>query len=253
MHLSVTREAYVTVLTETGLVQKPVHELLGPQRVVDWFGNEQDILITASDKEEQYLMTSTSSGEPFFVGETHSVLARQPLEAAWSRIPVQDVKSPVFVKLPQRKVVSYPELFDAFDIDDKGVFLRPEKGSQMVDYMRKAAFSGISVHRHKNELRIDLDKGRAPCFSTKLINGSFDEDLGKTLGGLIAGNVLNLLQYFDEGYIERIQATSVIAEGPVVTNDVPFLPPRPLDKRGPVYHIVVSDPLTPVETTWCCN
>jgi hypothetical protein len=253
MHLSVTRDTYLTVLTEGGVIQRPVHELTGPSQVVNWWGGVEQILVTAADQEEQYLMTSTSSGEPFFVGETHSALVRDPVGARWERVLAKDIKEPVFVKLPQRKVVADESLFDVFDIDDKGIFLKPEKGSQMADYMRKAAFCGLSVHRHKAELRIDLDKGRAPCFGTKLITGSFSVDLVKTLETLVAGNVVNLLQYFDEGYIKQIQSSSVIHEGPVMTNDVPFLPPRALDKSGPVYHIKLSNPLTPVELTWCSN
>ncbi len=251
LHLSVTKDMYVTVLVDGKAKQLRVTEALGPQEVVDWWGQVHPINICAADAEETYYMFATSSGEAMIVGETHSVLSRDPRSAKWERVLAKDQEEIRFGKLHQKKIVADDSLFDLLDVDDKGLFLRPPKGSAIFDVSRLAAYCGIAVQRHKTELRIDLDRGRPSCFATKLINGSFDADLEAALDGLTASTVLRPCSRFNEDYVNKVRDLGVIFEGGSYNNDVPILPPRMLDKSGPVYHILVNDPLTPVELTWC--
>jgi hypothetical protein len=156
-----------------------------------------------------------------------------------------------FGKLPQRKIRADDTLFDLLDADSEGIFLAPAKGSEVFDVSRRAAFCGIAVSRRKTALRVDLDRGRAACFASKLINGSFEHDPFSTLSGLVASNIVRPPVRFDLDYVNATVTSGVIFEGASYANDIPLLPPRKLDKSGEVYHIRLQDNLTPVEITWC--
>lgn len=253
MHLSVSQETFITVYdsdTER-MVQKPIRDATGAQTVMGWWGGTYDIVVSAADKEEQYYMTTCSSGEAFVIGESHSVYSRDPRRAKWERVPAVGMEELRFVKLPQKKTTTHETLFPVYDADESGIHLVPPKASAMFDLMRHAAWSGIAVSRRKSELRIDLDRGRASCFASKLVNGAFDVNLEEALSSLVASTVIRPPWKFEEMYIDFVKTSGVIIEGGAYNNDVPFLPPRKLDRSGPVYHILLSDPDVPVELTWC--
>jgi len=251
MHLSVTKDMYVNVLVDEKPKQLLVSQATGEHEVYDWFGNKHKIVICAADAEEDYYMLTSSSGEVMIVGETHSFLSRNPRSAVWERTPAVGMDEIRFVKLPQRKLLADPSLFDLYDADEQGIYLAPRKGSEIFDVSRLAAFCGIAVSRRKAELRVDLDRGRASCFASKLINGSFEQDAFAALSGLVASTVIRPPCMFNEEYVNKVKASGVVFEGCSYGNDLPLLPPRKLDRTGPVYHIRVNDPLTPVELTWC--
>ena len=179
------------------------------------------------------------------------MFSRDPRKARWERVPAVGLDEIRFVKLPQKKITSDPSLFDLFDADENGVFLQPTKASQMITLMRLAAWTGIAVSRRKAELRIDLDRGRASCFASKLINGSFDANLEDALSSLVASTVIRPPWRFDDEFVKFVKDSGVIIEGSSYNNDMPFLPLRKLDTSGPVYHIIPEHPDTPVELTWC--
>lgn len=253
MHLSVTKESFITVFDEDTerMVQKPIHAATGRQSVMGWWGGMHSVTVSAADQEEQYYMTTCSSGEAFVIGETHSVYSRDPRRAVWERVPACQMEELRFVRLPQKKAVADDSLFPVYDADEEGIHLVPPKASAMYDLMRHAAWCGIAVSRRKNQLRVDLDRGRASCFASKLINGAFEANLEDALSSLVASTVIRPPFQFDSKYVQFTRDSGVIVEGSAYNNDIPFLPPRKLDRVGPVYHILLDDPNVPVELTWC--
>lgn len=251
MHLSLTKDAYLTVQGEDGKAkQLNIEEALGVQKVFDWFGNTHPVNVLKMPQEEKRYMLKGLSGELMTVGASHTVLCRTSDSPRWKRIPIHDITEPVFVMLPQRKAIGDPALFEFFEFDDNGPYLQPERPSDLPDLARRAAWSGVTVQRHKTEPRLELDKRRPACFSTKYFAGSFTRDLEKTLGGFVMTTLIKPPCLFDDDYLYKVNKTGIIFEGYSIVNSVPLLPPRLLEKEGPVYHIRLDNPMTPVELTW---
>lgn len=251
MHVSVTKEQYVTVLDDKGsLRQFSVVEAQGRRKVVDWYGAVHAVdIVKASEKEEAYVVASIN-GEPAIFGETSTLLSRKPNEGRWIRRPIRDISEPLYLQLPQRKIRALPGLFDVLNIDDQGIFLEPPKASEMLGLMRKASWCGILVSRRKTELRVDLDRRRPACFATKLITGGFDFSLEKTLGNLVGSGIVLPSRFFDDAYLNEVQTKGALFEGGNVMNNVPVLSPKRLEKTVDVYHIKPEQPSTPIELTW---
>lgn len=254
MHLSVPKETLINVIGVDGLpVKKPVFELLGTQSVYDWFGDQHQINIVDPGVEEQRWLAACPSGEIAIFGDTHSVLCREGDSGRWKRLLMADLDRAVYTHMIQKKVTPGVGLFDAFDIDDQGVFLEIEKATDFLPMMQKAAHCGVTVQRRKTELRVDVDKRRPPCFATKMFNGSLVHFLDETLSGLVAGGVVSPHGMFNDDYIEKVNKSGIIFEGASVYAQLPLTPARRLEKPAPVYHIQLDDPMTPVELTWCSS
>jgi hypothetical protein len=251
MHLSVTQDCFLTVQGQDGLAkQVNIQEALGVQKVFDWFGNTHPVNVLKVPQEEKRYMLGSTNGELMTVGASHTILCRDVEDPRWKRRSILDIKEPVFVQLPQRKILGDPELFEYFDYDDTGPHLKPDRPSQLADVSRRAAWSGVTVSRHKTENRIDLDKRRPACFSTKYFAGSFQRDLEKTLGNFVLTTLVKPPCLFDDDYLYKVRKTGIIFEGASFVNNVPLLPPKALEKEGPVYHIRLDSPMTPVELMW---
>lgn len=252
MKLSLTKEHYITVLDDKGSVrQLSVVEAVGQRTVVDWYGKVHTVTVSRSKAPESAYMLAASSGEPMVFGENHTFLIRFPNTGEWVRKSVAELTEPVYVQLPQRKIKVSPDLFDVFDLDDRGIFLAPVKATDMLTLMRKAAWCGVTVARQKSELRIDLDRRRPSCFAAKLINGGFDYDINKTLGGLVGAGIVMPSKMYTKEYLNDVKRTGILMEGSSVLNNVPLLPPKRLEKPVDVYHIELDDVLTPIELAWC--
>lgn len=251
MHLSVTQDCYITVRGDDGKAkQLSIEEALGVQKVFDWFGNTHPVNVLKVPQEERRFMLACASGELMTVGASHTVLCHTSEDPRWKRVPIEQITEPVFVMLPQRKIVGDPELFQYFDYDDKGPHLVPDRPSMLSDVARRAAWGGVTVNRHKTENRIEIDRRRPACFSTKYFAGSFERDLEKTLGGFVLTTLIKPPCLFDDDYLYRVKKSGIIFEGNSIVNNVPLLPPKALEKEGPVYHIRLDSPMTPVELAW---
>lgn len=249
--LSVTKDHYLTIVDQKGSAkQVSIVEALGDRSVFDWYGNVHKITVSKAKEAEVALLAATTNGESGVFGENHTVLVRAPNTGNWVRKPLKDITEPVYVQLPQRKVKPTRDLFDYLNIDDQGIYLEPGKATEMLSLMRKAAWCGILVSRRKSELRIDLDRRRPSCFAAKLINGSFEYDLEKTLSGLTGSGIVMPSRLFTTEYVEDVRTKGILMEGASVMNNVPLLPPRRLEKKADVYHITLYNESTPVELSW---
>jgi hypothetical protein len=252
MHLSVSKDQTITVVGSRGEAKQiAIPEATGKQRVFDWFGGVHEIEVQPAPHKERLALAACASGETMVLGETHSILQRDIKEGTWKRSSLTEIDGPVMVMLPQRKLESSPKLFDAFMLDEKGLYLEPAQATDMLDLMRKASWCGITTMRRKAELRIDLERNRPSCFASKLINGALQYELEKTLSGLIGGGIVSPKRLFDKAYLDEVKEKGILMEGASVFHNTPFLPPRFLEKDGDVYHIHLDDQMTPVETTWC--
>lgn len=252
--LSVLKGTYLTVPAKVGVHQVKVEEVAGKSIIQrDWWGRDFPVRIEEAGPETVYA-TQCGNGEVMYFGENHTFFARKVESAEWKRILVTEIKvdEVLFVNLPQRKIAPPDGLFDPYDLDDKGPYLEPTQATDMFNLMRKASFCGVSALRRKAELRIDLDRSRPACFVNKLLSGSFQHDLVKSLGGLIAAGIVRPVAPVDDKWFENTHATGTIFEGFSVFNNVPLLPPRKMERKLPVFHVIPSHPDFPVETTWAC-
>ena len=251
--LSVSKDSYITIIGKAGEAkQVKIAEALGDQEVYDTYGVRRKISVVDPKVEERMLLTRAATGEVEAFGESHTILCRIPGNPRWARRALKDLAEPVLVRMIQRKIFPKPGLFELFDGDDKGLYLEPRKATDMFDLMRKAAWNGITVSRRKTELRIDLDKFRPPCFTSKLITGSFQQNLETTLGGLVASGVISNVSPFNDDYLKKVNETGTLFEGDSVVQVIPLLPAQLLEKPAPVYHIHL-DWDTPVELLWHCS
>ena len=250
--LSVPKETKITIANaDTGAAYRAsVEEVIGQRQVFNGWGEQRTVNIRPADKQEPMYMMAATSGEPMLFGESHTLLCRNAGSARWHRKAIGDIIDMVIVKLPQRKIQPIETIvFDHYDADDKGLFLKPERAADMLRLMLKASYSGLTVHRNKTELRIDLDKARPACFGNKLIMGSFQQDLEAALDSLAGSGVLTPCEPFTEAYIGKVRTTGIIFEGNSVFTETPLLPPKKLNKPGDVYWIDTQDD-TPVELNW---
>ena len=250
--LSVIKGTKITLANaDTGAAYRAnIEEVTGKRQVFTWWGEQRSITITPAPTPENMHMMAATTGEAIMFGESHTLLCREIGSGRWKRKAIGDITDMVIVKLPQRKIQPIDSVvFDHFDADDRGLFLKPERASDMLRLMLKTAYNGLTVHRAKTELRIDLDKARPACFGNKLIMGSFQQDLEKTLDGLVGSGVLSPSAAFTDEYIGKVRTTGVIFEGNSVFTDIPALAPKKLNKPGEVYWIDVQED-TPVELNW---
>lgn len=254
--LSLTGSTKIRVIDDTlvSTVLTPVSEITSAY-VYDWYGNKHFLSVQEAEPEDMFLIAAMS-GEPQYVGGNHTLLAREKGKAVYKRYSVTDLVAanlPMFVHLPQRKITLDDDgPFFALAADEKSVHLAASEATDLIKLMTTAATAGISVHRARNELRIDLEKSRPVCFATKLINGNFQANLSGTLEELCASAIVNPYGPFNDQLIEKTDKTGVIFEGSSLFNDVLALPPRPVAKKAPVYHIKVEDD-APVELAWFCT
>jgi hypothetical protein len=225
--------------------------------VYDWFGEVHQISGFSDhfSNEESLWRIDALSGEPLIVGEKHGLLCRQKGSARYERrtpVELQYYGKPVYVRMPQRKVVCDDILFENFAADEKSVHIVAPTARDLLPIMEAGATAGLGVHRSKGELRVDLEKNRPVCFATKLINGNFQENLGGTLEELTAGAIICPSHRFDDQYVDLVEKTGIVFEGWTFFNDVLVVPPRPIEKTGRVYHIEVAEHV-PIELTWFCT
>lgn len=250
--LSVIKGTKITLANaDTGEAYRAnVEDVIGKRRVFTWWGEQRSIMVSPAPSPEGLYMMAATTGEAVMFGESHTLLCRDIGSARWKRKKIGDITDMMVVKLPQRKIQAVDKIvFDHFDADDKGLFLKPDRASDMLRLMLKASYNGLTVHRAKAELRIDVDKARPACFGNKLIMGSFQEDLEKTLDSLAGSGVLMPSAWFNDEYIGKVRTTGVIFEGNSVFTDIPALTPKKLNKPGEVYWIDVEED-TAVELNW---
>jgi hypothetical protein len=251
-HLSLSARTCLSVLGSDYSVQKRViTDLIGEQRVYDWFGNIVKIHVEKG-AEEQKIMTTSTSGEMIHFGESHSVLVKDA-NSIWSRKKLSEIETAVSVKLPQKKIVPRNGMLQYLDIDEKGLFLLVEKVSDFGAMLKAMAFCGVKVNRHPAVLRIDLDRSKPPCFATKLLNGSFIYNLENTIGSLTMGGVINPCALLSPSFFELIQTSGIIFEGANIFNEVSLLPPQTLATKMDTYYVYIEDSMTPVELDWFCS
>lgn len=250
--LSVIKGTKITLANaDTGEAYRAnVEEVIGKRQVFTWWGEQRSITITPAPAPENMHMMAATTGEAIMFGESHTILCREIGSGRWQRKAIGDVTDMVVVKLPLRKIQPLDSIiFDHFDADDRGLFLKPDRASDMLRLMLKTSYNGLTVTRAKAELRIDIDRARPACFGNKLIMGSFQQDLEKTLDGLVGSGVITPSAPFNDQYIGKVRATGVIFEGNSVFTDIPALAPKKLNKPGEVYWIDVQDD-TAVELNW---
>jgi hypothetical protein len=254
MHLSLTKEHYITIVGDKGqAMQVSIQEAIGERTIFDWFGNEHLVSVSKAPALESVLSTTAASGEFVSFGETHSFYARAPKSAEWKRTPITDLTNDMFlVQLPQKKIEVADEVFESFDLDDKHLYIVPQQASDLSTLMRKAAWSGITVNRHKTELRIELEKLRPACFASKLINGALTYRLKDALSSLISSGIVSMPGTFCDEYVTEVQRKKVLMEGFTVFNSTSVLPVRKIsDKMSEVYHVdFLGNSNIPVELTW---
>lgn len=253
MTLAVTKGTYITHSDGNGYaIQSTVEELVGKTVFAfDWEGWQHRVHISEPVEESIYA-TQCGTGEMTYFGESTTILSRVPDQPRWARRPIADIADVVMVALPQRKIKAADGLFDLYDLDDKGAFLEPRAASDMFNLMRKASFCGVTALRRKTELRIDLDRSRPVCFVNKLINGSFQQDLDKSLGSLVASGIIRPWGASYDEWLGSVEESGILSEGANVFNNVPLLPARKMERKLPVYHVVAENPRLPVEITWMC-
>lgn len=255
--LSLVKGTKIRVIAEGGrtklvpveeIEQRPDHKA----SVYDWYGQRHTLTVSEAPCEAVAVLLCRS-GEMMYVGEKHCLYGRQHGSAHFERYELADIDKPLYVRLPQRKIsVDDNSLFETLEADDKSVHLIPKVARDMLPLMETAATCGITVHRYKTELRVDLERSRPVCFATKLINGNFDENLTGTLEELTAQAILQPFGPFDSQFIETTEQTGIIFEGSTLYNDVLLVKPRRIDRPTPVYHITGVDDV-PVELTWFCS
>lgn len=255
MHLSIPKGSNVTVFPH-GVLKPPMrvntNELMGKSLTSKtWWGEDTGFSVQDGG-EETVLGTISSSGEMYYFGESHTLLCREPDSAVWQRVPIKDIDKPVLVSMPLKKLKAPDGLLDVYDLDDKGAFLAPENASAMLKLMQKAAFCGVSVSRRKAELRIDLETRRPLCFVNKLLIGSFQYNLEKTLSGLVASRVITSPRRFDSTFLEEVSKTQTVYEGACPFKDMLLMPPIQTNRKLPVVHITpdTGRELDGVELEW---
>jgi hypothetical protein len=254
MRLSVYPSCDVTIIAEDGVsvVQRSVESCIGPQLVYDWFGNKKKINIINPKIEETRFLVTCGSGETSSFGESHSFLSKDG-QGLWKRKLLKDITEIHFAKLPQKKTLPPVGLFEHFDIDDEGMFIEVEDTRDFRSMMKRAAYSGITVNRRKSQQRIDLDKGKAACFATKLLNGSFQQNFNTTVGSLLGGGVVSSSEILTNTRRKFLRDAGVLFEGASIFNEIIVIPPRVMDQKIPVCYIELEDDYTPVELDWFCS
>jgi hypothetical protein len=253
MHLSLTPTTSISVIDEeTGRMSKKlVSELVGVRKVYDWFGNIKNIEVKEAG-EEQKIMTTATSGEMVTFGETHSVLCKNS-DCFWDRRLLLGMEDTCSIKMPQKRITPDKGMLEFLDIDDVGLHLIVPAVKDFKRMMLSLASCGVKVNRHPSELRIELERSRAPCFATKLLNGSLIYNLEKTLGALAVGGVINPTELINKKSVAKIQETGIIFEGASLFNEVSLLPTISLVTLTKTYHVYLEDPITPVELDWFCS
>lgn len=252
LHLSLMPQTKLRVCTRFGGTTRLTEiENVGDEAYVyDFYGNLNKITVTKAEAPEAKYLLAATSGEPIMVGENHSVYCRGRDSAEYKRVPVSEINDVFYVRMPQKKIVPTPGLFEAMDIDDTGLFLETEHASNLLTLIEGASTLGIDTSRRRTERRIDLDKNRPTCFATKLLAGAFQVDPYETLASLAKGAVIVPTNMFSEEFVAETTLTGIIFEGNNPYNDVLCLQPRRVEKVSPVYHVKLSKPLMPVELAW---
>ncbi len=259
-HVSVLADAKLTIVDWEGRAKQArvgdlvdnVHGGWKRFEVFDWFGSAQRITIEKMDKPERVCRLTGLVGEATILGESSTLLCRQRDGARWGRVKIADLTKPVYVQMPQRKVYPSSRLFSVTELDDTGLYLAPEKASEMLDVMQDAAWLGIATKRRKTELRVDMEVQRPVCFANKLIHGSFDQDFEATLEALVISGIITPPGFYDDLYESIVKDTGVIFEGATTYQSYPILMADRLEVEAPVYHIHVEKELHPVELNWLC-
>lgn len=232
---------------------KPV-DTLSRFEIMDWYGNPREARVEHGGMSKRYVLRA-ASGENTYVGGEHTLLSRGYGKGRYERIPVSELHEPRFVRLPQRKVKCDKILFDALEADDKQkrVYLKPERPGDFYPICEAAGTAGISVHRHKTEMRVDIEMHRPSCFASKLIMGNFETDFDGTLDDLVGSGIINPCHPFNDRYIGMCQTEGIIFEGSSIFNDVMVTPAVPSNQDVEVYNVFIETENAPLELTWFCT
>lgn len=251
--LSVTSRAYVTIIdypSSDKVKSVPVTSLCGYHHVYDWYGKTRVIRVEkAKDKERLIGVSAIAHGDVELFGENHTILCKKARKGEWKRIPLKDITEPVFVQLPQKKLIRLP-FFDDLDNDKKSLFVTVNKVVDFIPTMRQLSFCGVTAYPRKNELKVDIDRSRPACFSAKLLSGALLDSTYEVLGDLVGTGIVMTTQMYGQDYVDLALKSTIIHEGAVVFNNIALMVPKVLEKEDEVYHITLEDSQTPVELSW---
>ncbi len=206
-------------------------------------------VLRATEPENRYLLAA-ASGEPFLVGESHTLFCRSNESARYKRTSIKDIKAPVFVRLPQKKLVADDGVFDEVDLDKDGLFVEADSVDKLSKLSAQIATCGITVSREKAKRMIRLERGRPSCFASKMLNGNFVRDFEETLDGLCRNGIVIPHRPFNDSMLLETQKSGIIFEGNSIFTEVVALMPRRLETKGRVIHIRLTEPENPFELTW---
>jgi hypothetical protein len=223
-------------------------------QVMDWYGNVREANVVYGGTSKRHTLRAVS-GENIYVGAEHELLSREMGKGRYERVPAAKMETARFVRLPQRKIRCDKSLFDCLEADEhlKRVYLKPERAGDFYPLCEAAATAGISVHRHKSELRVDIEMNRPSCFASKLIMGNFYNDLPGTLDDLVGSGIVSPCAAFNDRYIDMCEAEGIIFEGSTLFNDVMVTPAIPSNNDVDVYNVYVEHDDVPLELTWFCT
>jgi len=221
--------------------------------VYDFHGNAHRVRIGAEVSEQMY-MIACGSGEPLFVGEKHTVLCRPVGTASYVRLPLSmlDGTMQAHVRLPHKRITPHETIVDAFDYDEKeqNLILKPERASDFIRLMERAASCGVTVKRHRTEKKITLDGGRPLCFANKLLIGAFQSDPMAAMDTLASSGVIQPWKMFSQAVVDEVVRTDIIFEGNCIYAESMFITAKPVGRASKVRHITPEDPNVPVELSW---
>lgn len=230
----------------------PLEELGESFRVYDFYGDLHTAQVSRPVTEPRWLV-QTSSGEAFWVGQSHTFLCRKLGAAEYTRVPVTEVaRDIVFVRMPQKKTTLDVPLFANLEHDEKRniLYLEAESVSELVTMAEVAATAGMSVVRHPTKRQIELEISRPVCFANKLLIGAFDNDLETALESLCASGVLMPWRMYGPEFVEETRKTGVIFEGNNVFSEIKIVKCELGKGEGQFRRVTLGNGRVPLETVW---